>query len=57
MNIRQRRWLELIKDYDCEIHYHPSKVNVATDALEEDDGSSDDVPSKTFMKGAWEIKS
>jgi hypothetical protein len=33
MNMRQRRWLELIKDYDLEIHYHPGKVNVAADAL------------------------
>jgi len=33
MNMRQRRWLELIKDYDLEVHYHPSKANVAADAL------------------------
>jgi hypothetical protein len=33
LNIRQRRWLELIKDYDCEINYHPSKANVVVDAL------------------------
>ncbi|GJX33307.1 putative reverse transcriptase domain-containing protein [Tanacetum coccineum] len=33
LNIRQRRWLELLADYDCEIHYHPGKVNVAADAL------------------------
>jgi hypothetical protein len=31
--MRQRRWLELIKDYDLEIHYHPGKVNVVVDAL------------------------
>ncbi|KAK1414758.1 hypothetical protein QVD17_30513 [Tagetes erecta] len=31
--MRQRRWLELIKDYDCEIHYHPGKANVVADAL------------------------
>jgi hypothetical protein len=31
--MRQRRWLELIKDYDCEINYHPSKANVVADAL------------------------
>ncbi|XP_022159308.1 uncharacterized protein LOC111025717 [Momordica charantia] len=30
---RQRRWLELVKDYDCEINYHPGKANVVTDAL------------------------
>jgi hypothetical protein len=28
LNVRQRRWLELIKDYDIEIHYHPRKANV-----------------------------
>jgi hypothetical protein len=31
--MRQRRWLELIKDYELEIHYHPSKANVVADAL------------------------
>jgi hypothetical protein len=31
--MRQRRWLELIKDYEQEIHYHPSKANVVADAL------------------------
>ncbi|WVZ75931.1 hypothetical protein U9M48_023947 [Paspalum notatum var. saurae] len=33
INMRQRRWLELIKDYDLEIHYHPGKANVVADAL------------------------
>jgi hypothetical protein len=33
LNLRQRRWLELIKDYNLEIHYHPGKANVVTDAL------------------------
>ena len=33
LNLRQRRWLELIKDYDLEIHYHPGKANVVADAL------------------------
>ncbi|XP_071713057.1 uncharacterized protein [Rutidosis leptorrhynchoides] len=33
MNMRQRRWQELIKDYDCEIRYHPGKANVVADAL------------------------
>jgi ribonuclease HI len=35
LNMRQRRWLELIKDYDLEIHYHPGKANVVADALAE----------------------
>ena len=33
LNMRQRRWLELVKDYDCEINYHPGKANVVADAL------------------------
>ncbi|GKB72242.1 putative reverse transcriptase domain-containing protein [Tanacetum coccineum] len=31
--MRQRRWIELLSDYDCEIHYHPGKANVVADAL------------------------
>ncbi|GKB04383.1 putative reverse transcriptase domain-containing protein [Tanacetum coccineum] len=31
--MRQRRWLELLADYDCEIRYHPGKANVVADAL------------------------
>jgi hypothetical protein len=31
--MRQKRWLELIKDYDLEVHYHPGKANVVADAL------------------------
>ncbi|GJU72582.1 putative reverse transcriptase domain-containing protein [Tanacetum coccineum] len=33
LNMRQRRWLELLVDYDCEIRYHPGKANVVADAL------------------------
>ncbi|GJX98348.1 putative reverse transcriptase domain-containing protein, partial [Tanacetum coccineum] len=33
LNMRQRRWLELLVDYDCEIRYHPRKTNVVADAL------------------------
>jgi hypothetical protein len=33
LNMRQWRWLELIKDYDLKVHYHPSKANVVADAL------------------------
>ena len=33
LNLRQRRWLELFKDYDCIIDYHPRKANVVADAL------------------------
>ncbi|GJV55308.1 hypothetical protein Tco_1456313 [Tanacetum coccineum] len=31
--MRQRRWLELLTDYDCEIHYHPGKANIVADAI------------------------
>ncbi|GJS12451.1 reverse transcriptase domain-containing protein [Tanacetum coccineum] len=33
LNMRQRRWIELFTDYDCEIRYHPGKANVVADAL------------------------
>jgi hypothetical protein len=33
LNMRQRRWLELIKNYDLEVHYHLRKANVVADAL------------------------
>ena len=33
LNLRQRRWMKLIKDYDCVIDYHPGKANVVADAL------------------------
>ncbi|KAL1534042.1 hypothetical protein AAHA92_31446 [Salvia divinorum] len=37
LNMRQRRWLELVKDYDCGINYHPGKANVVVDALSRKD--------------------
>ncbi|GKC90137.1 putative reverse transcriptase domain-containing protein [Tanacetum coccineum] len=33
LNMRQRQWLELLRDYDCEIRYHPEKASVVADAL------------------------
>ncbi|GKF00259.1 putative reverse transcriptase domain-containing protein [Tanacetum coccineum] len=33
LNMRQRRWIKLLSDYDCEIYYHPGKANVVADAL------------------------
>ncbi|GKB89379.1 putative reverse transcriptase domain-containing protein [Tanacetum coccineum] len=33
LNMRKHRWLELLADYDCEIHYHPGKENVVANAL------------------------
>ncbi|GJR41757.1 putative reverse transcriptase domain-containing protein [Tanacetum coccineum] len=37
LNIRQRRWIELLSDYDCVILYHPRKANVVADALSRKD--------------------
>nr|GEU33756.1 putative reverse transcriptase domain-containing protein [Tanacetum cinerariifolium] len=33
LNMRQRHWIELLSDYDCEIYYHPGKANVVANAL------------------------
>jgi hypothetical protein len=33
LNMRQQRWLELIKDYELEVHYHPGKANVIAEVL------------------------
>ena len=33
LNMRQRRWMEFLEDYDCTLHYHPGKANVVVDAL------------------------
>ncbi|GJZ03703.1 hypothetical protein Tco_0536978, partial [Tanacetum coccineum] len=34
LNVRQRRWLEFLSDYDCDIRYHPGKANVVADEQE-----------------------
>jgi hypothetical protein len=33
LNMRRRRWLEVIKDYELEVHYHPGKANIIADTL------------------------
>ncbi|KAD7477365.1 hypothetical protein E3N88_00501 [Mikania micrantha] len=50
LNMTQRRWVELLTDYDCEIRYHPSKSNVVADAL------SRKEPVKPIRVRAVEIK-
>ncbi|KAI3756963.1 hypothetical protein L6452_04495 [Arctium lappa] len=40
LNMRQRRWMELLSDYECEILYHPGKANVVADALSRKEHSS-----------------
>ncbi|GJR03372.1 putative reverse transcriptase domain-containing protein [Tanacetum coccineum] len=42
LNMRQRRWLELLSDYDCKIHYHPGKANV-TKARKPENIKNEDV--------------
>nr|GFD04872.1 putative reverse transcriptase domain-containing protein [Tanacetum cinerariifolium] len=37
LNVRQRRWIELLSDYDCEIRYHSGKANMVADALSRKD--------------------
>ena len=44
LNMRQRRWLELIKDYNLEVHYHPGKANVVADALSRKSHQIEETP-------------
>ena len=44
LNLRQQRWLKLLKDYDINVHYHPGKANIVADALSKMSmGSTTDV--------------
>nr|GEU28958.1 putative reverse transcriptase domain-containing protein [Tanacetum cinerariifolium] len=49
LNMRQRRWIELLSDYDCEIRYHPGKGNVVADALRRKDREPLRVRSLVMM--------
>ena len=48
LNMRQRRWVELLNDYECEIRYHPGKANVVADALSWKEYSGRRVKSLTM---------
>ena len=48
LNMRQRRWVELLSDYECEIRYHPGKANVVAYALSRTEYSSRRVKSLTM---------
>ena len=50
LNLRQRRWLELFKDYDCIIDYHPRKANVVTYAL-----SKKAMTALLLRRSEWKI--
>ncbi|EOY26510.1 DNA/RNA polymerases superfamily protein [Theobroma cacao] len=57
LNLRQRRWLELIKDYDLVIDYHPGKANVVTDALSRKSSSSLATLRSSYFPMLLEMKS
>ena len=49
--MRQRRWLEIFKDYDCIIDYHPGKANVVADAL-----SRKTVAAMSLQHSEWRLE-
>ncbi|GJZ23350.1 putative reverse transcriptase domain-containing protein [Tanacetum coccineum] len=60
--MRQRRWIELLSDFDCVIHYHPGKANVVADALSRKDKElirEENIDAKRFLgKGEpFEVRS
>ena len=56
LNLRQRRWLELIKDYELIIEYHPGKANVVADALSQKSSATLAYICTTYMPLLVEMK-
>jgi hypothetical protein len=56
LNLRQRRWLELIKDYDLDIQYHPEKANVVADALSRKGQVNSIATYLMLQELCWEIE-
>ncbi|KAJ4701059.1 Retrotransposon protein, putative, Ty3-gypsy subclass [Melia azedarach] len=57
LNLRQRRWIELIKDYDCTIDYQPGKANVVADALSRKSFSSIAHMRVTYFPSLADLRS
>ncbi|GJT31070.1 putative reverse transcriptase domain-containing protein [Tanacetum coccineum] len=59
LNMRQRHWLELLADYDCEIRYHPGKANVVADALTQTEAIKEENIKDENLRGmdkAFEVR-
>jgi hypothetical protein len=55
LNLRQRRWLELIKDYDLDIQYHPGKANVVANALSRKSQANTPMARMIPQELCWEM--
>ena len=55
--MRQRRWVELIKDYECTIEYHPGKANVVADALSRKSTGSISYLKAVYLPKLVELRS
>ena len=53
--MRQRRWLELIKDYDCTVEYHPGKANVIAVTLSRQPESSLSHMRSSYLQRKWKL--